>query len=567
MAARRTISVASYSLTHPAIISALVERAKQGVAVAVLLDGSPVGVGQFSPEWQTELYACREIEAAGGSCWFLVHRPADGVYSRYRNLHLKMIIVDNRWLALGSQNLTSTSLPSDDKSNGTLGSRGALLVTDAPQIVERASLVFRLDLDPANHIDVVRWNTAFSETYGMPDEGLVDLSMIDHVSYTTRVSAPLAVSGTLRLELITAPEAALRQSDGLLGLVGRAAAGDEVLVQQLYEDLAWGSSPLTTPNLRLSSYVEAARRGAKVRVLMNGRSFATPESVPPQETVATAAYLNQIAAQESLDLRAATGDPTGGGIHNKMVLVDLGGKGYVHLGSINGSETSSKLNRELAIQLQSDAAYSYLAGVFAADWWLSNPTALPVVARRYTPPPPPASHLLISEVSYTGSAEGEWVELYNPTNTVIDIGAYKLGDAEHPSVYEPMFQFPGGTVIEPNTTLVVAVNASEIPEADLEFYPSTSQVPDMVPYAPWGSQAYPLALRDDGDQVLLLGSEDQAVDAVAWGDRSYPGTTPHPGVGLFQATLERNPPHQDTDNCAEDFQVRYPGTPGELPTE
>ena len=57
------------------------------------------------------------------------------------------------------------------------------------------------------------------------------------------------------------------------------------------------------------------------------------------------------------------------GIHNKMVLVQLSnGSSYVHIGSLNGSETSSKVNRELAIQIQSNAAYRYLADIFDYDW-------------------------------------------------------------------------------------------------------------------------------------------------------------------------------------------------------
>jgi hypothetical protein len=51
-----------------------------------------------------------------------------------------------------------------------------------------------------------------------------------------------------------------------------------------------------------------------------------------------------------------------------MVLVRAGGLGYVYTGSINGSENSSKNNREFAVQVQSNAAYNYLAGVFWYDW-------------------------------------------------------------------------------------------------------------------------------------------------------------------------------------------------------
>jgi hypothetical protein len=46
--------------------------------------------------------------------------------------------------------------------------------------------------------------------------------------------------------------------------------------------------------------------------------------------------------------------------------------GWVHTGSINGSENSSKSNRELALQVKSTQAYNYLATVFWHDWVLSG---------------------------------------------------------------------------------------------------------------------------------------------------------------------------------------------------
>ena len=77
------------------------------------------------------------------------------------------------------------------------------------------------------------------------------------------------------------------------------------------------------------------------------------------------------------------GDPTGNGIHNKMVLVLDGEMGYVHTGSINGSENSSKNNREFAVQVQSRTTYDYLSGVFWYDWTedLEHSVFLPLVLR------------------------------------------------------------------------------------------------------------------------------------------------------------------------------------------
>ena len=92
----------------------------------------------------------------------------------------------------------------------------------------------------------------------------------------------------------------------------------------------------------------------------------------PHGNTVTCAYVNGIATSESLNLACLIGNPTGTGIHNKMVLVKAGSQGWVHTGSINGSENSSKQNRELAIQVKTIAGYDYLAEVFWLDWMLAG---------------------------------------------------------------------------------------------------------------------------------------------------------------------------------------------------
>jgi uncharacterized repeat protein (TIGR01451 family) len=565
MSARSTISAELYALRHPALIHLLVEKARSGVDVTLLLEGDPVGTGVESSEWQTQLYACSCLEEVGGQCWFMIHEPDDHIHHRYTYLHSKMFIVDDRWVGISSQNFTQSGLPGDPKGNGTLGSRGALLVTNAPTVVRRAIEIFNLDLDPA-HTDLVRWNTTYPEQYGPYTETMIDLTPVDGVSYTVAFSTPLILSGTFDFELMSAPEAALRQSDGYLHLIAQAGDGDTIYVQQMYEPVAWGTDPALDPNLRLRAYIDAARRGARVRILLNGYNFIEGSSGIAEDGQRTAHLVNALARHETLELQAATANPSGEGIHNKMVLIDLGERGrYTHLGSINGSETSNKVNREIAIQIKSDGIFDYLAEVFDMDWWRAHPLYLPLIARHYVPPPPPASYPVISEIMYTGSASGEWIELYNPTSKAIPLDSYKLGDAETPEVYEAMFQFPEGRLLPPGGTLVIAVNAAAVPQADLEFYESSVAVPNMVPYASWGSLVYPLALRDAGDHAVLLGENDQVVDLVVWGDRSYPHLVPHPGVIVQGASLERTPPAQDSNDCSQDFRERYPPTPGSVP--
>ena len=570
MQAREAISIEIYALRHPALIDALVQKAQAGVQVTLLLEGDIFGIGSNSPEWQTELYACQQLEATrNGACWFMIHDTSNNIYNRYNFIHAKLVIVDRSWVVVGSQNFTASGLPADDKANGTLGSRGAVIATTAPAVIARAADIFAYDCDPAHHNDLLRWNSdpAYADKYGPP---LLppDLSIHDGVSYTVRFPAPLVVSGEFDFELFTAPDAALRQSDALLGLVNHAGPGDTVLVQQAYEYTDWGADPETAPNLRLRAYLEAARRGAQVRIFVNGKSFIEGYDGPPEDNQATVNYVNQIATTEQLNLKAVLGNPTEDGIHNKMVLVNLHGDGkYSHVGSINGSESSSKINREVALQVKSDAVYDYLAGMFNFDWGQAQPIYLPIILRNYTPPeppPPPVDYLVVSEVYYSGDANQEWVELYNPTQAAISLAGYRLGDYDGAGYLEGLYAFPNDAVIPAQSVIVVAGNGKAVfPYANYEFFENNPDIPTLARVGgdgDWG-------LGNGGDQVLLFNPGGQLNDGVVWGLATYPGILPHPGVLTWTHSLERYPAYYDTDDCTHDFRDRYPPSPGALPTD
>ena len=141
-------------------------------------------------------------------------------------------------------------------------------------------------------------------------------------------------------------------------------------MEQLYENLYWGaesSNIAADPNPRLQAYIAAARRGAKVRVLLDA-FFDNQDLNSPRSNLRTVEYLTAVAQAEGLDLQARRRNPTGQGIHNKMVLAQIGGQGWVVVGSLNGGEVSAKLNREMALLVGSDEVYAYLADVFWYDW-------------------------------------------------------------------------------------------------------------------------------------------------------------------------------------------------------
>lgn len=384
-AARESVDAMTYTFEHPALCEALAGRARAGVRVRLMVEGRPAGGIDMRQRWCLAL-----LDAAGAAAYWL---DAGGdVGPRYRGAHAKLFVVDGRTVLVGSENPGTGAAPDDDRSDGTLGRRGVYVATDAPSVVAWARALVARDLDPDLHVDVRPFQPRDPERGApAPDYGPDRAS--GGAGYRPVAPAPLRARGPLAFEWVTAPENAVHPTAGLLGLLARAGGGDEVLVQQLDEPVWWGDGPAegdAALNPRLQAYVAAARRGARVRLLLDG-FFDDP--VHWNSNAATVAFVEDLGRREGLDLQARRGNPAGLGLHNKMVLVRLSGATgnavhWSHIGSLNGSESASKANREVALQVESEAVHGYLARVFAWDWAGSGANAswLPWVGARTAPP-------------------------------------------------------------------------------------------------------------------------------------------------------------------------------------
>ncbi len=582
-AATSYIYIEGYTFDNAHLGDALVAKLQAGVDVRILLEGEPVNGVDDQDKW-----ICQQIESNGGECWYMNTDSATGIHDRYAYQHSKFTIIDGVKLMTGSENLNYSSMPADDKSDGTLGNRGVYIITDAPALIAHALDIFDHDLDPANHNDLHRWNAATDS----PPVGFVPSYASGGTAYPVQFPTPLALSGSFEFEVVQSPDNDLRGSDALLGMVAHAGAGGTVLVEQLYERKFWGpttSDPANDPNLRLEAYIAAARRGARVRILLDS---VYDDPADSRGNAATCTYVNGVAASESLDLQCLLGNPTGTGIHNKMVLVWNGTQGWTHTGSINGSENSVKNNRELAVQVKSTDGYNYLAQVFDYDWVVSGggpilptptptltptntptatptftPTPTPTFTPTFTPTPSGPQYVLISEVHYdtpgTDSDE-EWIELYNPTSSSIDLSNYKIGDEETSGGGEGMYRFPAGASIGAGQRLTVALKATGFFalygfNPTYEVINTNASVPNMSVYSAWSTGT--ISLSNTGDELLLLNGSDVAVDVVTYEAGVYSGVTAHPGVAVGHS-IERSPANQDTNNCSVDFVDRVTPTPG-----
>jgi hypothetical protein len=534
------------------------------VEVVVLLEGGPAGGIE-----DQERFACQTVETAGGACWFMIQDVQEDIHDRYRFLHAKYAIVDGERALIGSENLSPDSMPDDDKSDGTWGRRGVLVVTDAANVVARLQAIWVDDFAPYAHQDLLRWS-AGDPTYGEPPIGFVPITVTGGTGYTQRYPQALAIAGTFPMRVNQSPENSLNPGSGtksLLGLLARAGAGDTVLVQQLEERPHWGvtgSDPVTDPNPRLEAYIAAARRGAHVRLLLDAYF---DDAASGTSNAMTCSYINKLAATEALDIYCQRSNPTGLGLHNKMVLISVDDRGWVHVGSLNGTELSHKGNREVTLLVQADAAYELLADMFEHDW--PHQVYIPVFHQAYVGP---VRHLLISEFLYdpSGADDAEFIELANPGYFPVDVSRWMLGDATSVTDFEDVRRFPDGVVLAPSETLVVALSGTGFQSMfgfwpDFEVIDSHPLVPNLIDVPDWGDPGAILQLGNGGDEILLRYPDGTLVDAVTYGDGAFPGVVACPLVSRSGNSLERYPYWRDVDDCAADFRDWPLPNPGQLP--
>lgn len=550
-AARNSLRLEGYTLESIPVYEALQERLQAGVVVTILLESAPAGGLSNEGKW-----IAQQLHRPPTSTVYFIGKTA----ARYRYQHAKFILVDDRLALVSSDNFGENSLPSDPKENGTLGHRGFAVVTDQPDVMAALDRLFRLDCDPLHHLDVAPYESSYA-----PPDGFVPLPPPDWTTYTAPFTASLAATAT-HLTVMHAPEHSLRAQDALLGLLGQTGSGDTIAALQMNEPTTWtvdiGEVGL---NPRVQALLAAARRGAAVRLLLD-------DYYEDGKNTATCLYLNGLARTESLSLSCRLANPAGLGIHAKLFLVQVGAEHWGHLGSLNGTETSNKANREVALQMASPAAHAALGQVFEYDWTRSHPPYdvhlyLPLVLRDYRGP---AQYPLISEVFINPNgddANQEWIELYNP-GPAVSLAGWLLGDAINAGDYgDGRYQFPAGAALLPQQVIVVAACTTQFAAAygfnpDYEWTDCSPTVPDLQPVGTW--EGFGLALGNTQDEVMLHNQAGGQVDSVAWNGAPRLGVLPFPlpePPFPSGASLKRYPAWADYDDCSRDFYISFSPSP------
>jgi cardiolipin synthase len=349
-AARASILLAVYQFESWPLAQKLVAARHRGVAVSVLLEGAPVeGISD------QERAVARLLAEAGASVSFLAARPGTGVPDRYYYIHAKYCVIDDSTCVVSSENWKATGIPSDE----SFGNRGWGAVVQSAGLAAYLTAVYRSDSNPPMR-DVIPYSPE-GGTFGPPPSGFVPDTAAPAGSYRPLFSTA-DIAPPIRVRPVLSPDTSSAGNFSVLGLIGSAARTLDI--EQLSCPAEWGSGASRRTNPYLEALVEAARRGVRVRLLLDGTYLDPADS--QEENADALNYLNHAAAAEGLDLQARFAKIPGAlKLHNKGVVAD-GERALVS--SINWGPTSVFDNREVGLILESPAAAGYFERAFEYDW-------------------------------------------------------------------------------------------------------------------------------------------------------------------------------------------------------
>jgi phosphatidylserine/phosphatidylglycerophosphate/cardiolipin synthase-like enzyme len=336
--ARTEILVAVYEFTSPVLADALLEAADRGVNVTVLLEGGPVGGVPQEEKW-----VISRLEG-GGIPVYTMSGTSD-VHAPYRYMHAKYMVVDRSSILITSENFKESGFP----EKGKRGNRGFGVVVTHPGLAEYFLSVFSHD---AGGKYTVRAKTG-GGTEEIPSQDTYIPSF-----------EPCRFSGATVTPVVSPDTSSL-----LHPLVRGAEKSVDIEMAYITNE----SGAILNPFL--SDAIDAARRGVRVRVLLDSYYYNVEGESDNDEMVAV---INNIATAEGLPLEARCADIGPGKvekIHNKGAIID-GRK--VLVSSINWNANSPANNREAALIVEDPGVGAYFSSVFESDWNRAGQERMPV---------------------------------------------------------------------------------------------------------------------------------------------------------------------------------------------
>jgi phosphatidylserine/phosphatidylglycerophosphate/cardiolipin synthase-like enzyme len=336
---RESIVLSGFTLTNIHIQWALEAALDRGVRVQVGIEGRPPG--GMDPE-QMDILA--SLQAKGAR--ILLMGASDDAWRRYAFHHAKYVIVDRSWVVLGSENFSTNGFPPGEEGNRGWGA--------AVFSVELAAWLWDVSQED--------WNASRSDI----------LLLAEGFSSSDPVELP---SQNPPSDLIRAHILILLSPDNSLGPEGISHILEEaersIDVELFYLRLRWRGDE----NPLLQGLLQAARRGVRVRLLLDGSRYNVEAQEDNDEV---AALINELADEEDIPIAARlfrSGERIVK-LHNKGLIID--GEGVL-VSSINWNYNGAYENREAALFITSGDVARAFQQDFGEDWGQQNEPPLAVI--------------------------------------------------------------------------------------------------------------------------------------------------------------------------------------------
>lgn len=340
-----------YEFTNPYIGDALVNALNRGVDVKVLLEGGPVG--GLSDD---EKYIADKLNDSGAEVGFMINNDTLNIHQRYWADHAKYCIIDNKTIIITSENWAKTGIP----TNPTFGNRGWGVVIRNKTIAGYFQDVFSDDFNISRK-DVYLFN-ASHEKYGRPPGWFEEAYTPAEWDYMP-VFDNITINGSFNVSPVLAPDTSLLLDSSIIKMIDNAKTC--VYVEQLECPKNWTYYGKYHENLYLESVINAARRGASVKIILDSRYNWTNK-----DNWYCVEYINNIASSKGLNLEAKMAElECFEKIHNKGIVVD---NSSVFVGSLNWNYNAVTNNRETGVIIENETIAEYFAEVFFSDWGITE---------------------------------------------------------------------------------------------------------------------------------------------------------------------------------------------------
>ena len=355
--ANKSIYMNVYMLTNKNIVEELANKATDGLEIMVITEGEPTGgMNASSKKALAELYST--FKNSKNAKILIMTSSKHSRNRRYVFDHAKYTVVDGKFVFISSDNFTASAFPTGSKATTSGGSRGWQTLVESPSLARELTSIFNTDTNLQNPDVVPYENTKLND-------GDSDNNFFQPQSLVARKTLFDAQTGTVEGAVLCHSP---RSLDCVIDFI--RAARSTLDLEHLSMPLNWGDDI----NPILQEVVAAAKRGVKVRVLLNDEATFGDKnnfdgfSESSQKNEDTVKWLLDTAQSKKLPLDAALFDAKAvqvAYVHNKGMVAD---RSRTFVSSINGTQNSVENNREVAISLNSRDAGNYFSRVYEFDW-------------------------------------------------------------------------------------------------------------------------------------------------------------------------------------------------------